>query len=457
MFFEYPHIEILFSLGRLEEAEAAIREALKENIEDADLYSMLAIVLVDQNKPKQGEDAAREAIAMNPESDLAHFTLARALLERNKYREARLAIEESLRLDPDDANYHGLLARIHLERNRSKESLAASNAGLEIDADNETCRFYRGLALSKLGKDEDANTESMGLLSDSPDDSYNHSGRGWVLYQGGDAKGAKLHFIEALRINPENEDARIGLTEALKIGNPIVGWILRGLVAIGRIPMWWVIGGLVLGIFGAQHLRDSDNAILMTIGQVFRVALWGFMLISVVVEPFFNLILMTTRSGRLALSRDQRHAVWWSLIPLLIGIVGFVWWTTKATSHPPSSALIWFASARVLSEIFETNNPWVRRWMAAAAVLVTGVAIWVEVSTFFLISEFVQTLKALAAQARASPENGATREAFVEEVRRHVQMRKWMVHYPVMAGALLAVFSEDLRKWLHGRAPDSEV
>ncbi len=61
------------------EAEQEYRAALLLDPRDADIYMSLAYVLHKENKLDNSEAAAREAIRLNPKSDEAHFILASTL------------------------------------------------------------------------------------------------------------------------------------------------------------------------------------------------------------------------------------------------------------------------------------------------------------------------------------------------------------------------------------------
>jgi len=452
MFPIYPKIQLLMDQGRFPEAEAAIREQMRESIDNAHLFVLLSTALDRQNRPKEAEQAAREAIALEPEYDMAHFALCQALTSRNRHREAIVTIEEAIRLDPEDADYHGTRGRLLASLGENEKGLEATESGLAIDPDNEICRYYRSLILGQLGRHDDAAEESLGLLSDSPEDSHNHSGRGWVLAEVNDVEGAQRHFTEALRLDPTNDDARQGLAHCLKLSNPVIGWFLRFLLLLGRIPIGLLVAGVVI-LLGISHRLDDLEPPYSAIGNGIRMVFFTVFLAVLVVDPLFNLALRLSRDGKHALSTDERRAIRWFIVPMALGFLFLVFWILKGGKYLPIHAMAWLAVARMIYEVFESRNQWVRRWMKAAALLILAVAVWIEIATYgILLPHSIEILRTVKAA-----EDAPLGEELQAQLLALIRMRQNLVDYPGLAIYFLAVFGDDLRGWLRRHAPDAEV
>ena len=82
--------------------------------------------------------------------------------------------------------------------------------------------------LTLLSKDNAGyqNLVKLVSLAHDPENPYTHQARGFALLQQGDAKGALVHFQEALRRDPQSRGARAGLVEALKAQNPLYRVVL---------------------------------------------------------------------------------------------------------------------------------------------------------------------------------------------------------------------------------------
>jgi hypothetical protein len=105
----------------------------------------------------------------------------------------------------------------------------------------------------------------------APNDDFTHAAQGWRLVKQGDRKNARAHFLESLRINPENRWAKYGLANvpAIPKGAAILLALLFAPIAfVSKIgPQRRGLGDLVLAIAtpvviitlatGLLVLRDS--------------------------------------------------------------------------------------------------------------------------------------------------------------------------------------------------------
>lgn len=460
----YPKIHILLDQSRYTDAEAAIREELNSSIEDPYLFFLLSIALLNQEKPREGETAAREAISLDPDFPLAFLMVSRCLLAQSKKREALEAIEEAIQMDPEDAVFHCQKAQVYVDWGKYDKALKAAEEGLTIDPTHEDCRFFRSITLQRLGRSAEADAESESLLADSPDDYHNHCARGWVLAQRGDKEGAERHFVEALRINPDGEDARAGLTFVFRLKSPILGTFLRILIWMERIPWWILIIGVFVSMRFASEMAASDHpAPIPQIALGVRILFWGFFLIALIIHPLFNLILLTSKTARHALSNDERQAVKWFVVPLLISLGYLAWWSFKGSGVTPIHAIVWAAVVRFIYEIYETSNESVRNTLTGISVLVLLAAIWIEIFTYgYLIPQtinlFVEHGESLrAAQVEGEElgdEDRANNHAFFLRLTELATLKRNFVNYVAIALWLLACFSDDISGFLRRRAPD---
>jgi tetratricopeptide (TPR) repeat protein len=72
----------------------------------------------------------------------------------------------------------------------------------------------RALALQRLGRKQEAEAVIAQALMLGPNNDFTHTAQGWRLLQKHKPKAARDHFLEALRINPQNRWARSGLASA---------------------------------------------------------------------------------------------------------------------------------------------------------------------------------------------------------------------------------------------------
>ncbi len=453
MFSLFPKIELLIDQGRHAEAEAAIREELKTSMDNPFLFYLLALVLLSQEKPKAAEEAARESIRLEADYDMGFYILSRILLSKEKKRESLQAINEAIRIDPEFAAFFSQKAQIYLDWGKYEKSLQAAEEGLAIEPEHDGCRFFRSISLERLGRTEEAEAESLSLLSDDPEDAENHRVRGWVLAQRGDSEGAERHFIEALRIEPDCDDARAGLAFAFKMKRPVLGAVMRSLIWMERIPWWWLIIGIFVGMRLVDQLIHSDLPFpLPQVGSGIRIFVWSAFIVILLIQPLFNLVLQASKTARHALTNRERKGVHWSLVPIFIafGYLG-LWILKGGASMPPTHAIVWAALAKLIHEIFETENPWVSRRLVGVAVFAFAVVLWI---TYFTYGYLLPELFAMIRDSRLAEDDGEPPSVAVERLKRLMTLHQNTVYYPSVGLWIIAAFSSDIRGFFVRRSPD---
>jgi serine/threonine-protein kinase len=87
--------------GRLSEAEAAYRGALRLRPDFPEAWHRLGYLLHAQDRLPEAVTAYREAIRLNPEEAEIHYLLGQALLNQGEWQDATVAFKEASRLRPD--------------------------------------------------------------------------------------------------------------------------------------------------------------------------------------------------------------------------------------------------------------------------------------------------------------------------------------------------------------------
>lgn len=455
MSIETTHFNFLIERGRFAEAEGLLRTSLAKEPDEAGLYLHLSRVLCRLDRPKEAQDAARRAIGLEPDWALPHEVLAEAFLASSNLKEAEQAVNAATSIGGEDADLHSLLARIHLERQRPATALEHANAGLAMDPDHETCRFFRTIALGRLDRHEEADETALGLLSDDPDDSTNHSARGWILLERNAVPEARMHFQEALRIDPNNEDARMGLARCLQQGNPVLGWFLRlinwlGKVSFPKAMIFVVAFGIVLPSF----LKGKGQPdVLRTAGLVIGTTFMLFFYTAMVARPLFDSLLFLSREGRLALGPHEARAVRWCCLPLLAGFFWLGLWVVNGSKVIPFVGIGWLATAELLYEGFCNRHGWVRRRILGIAAVVASLALWFTIGQAMLVKPLARQIIAIVDKPgeKPTPEKLKTISGLRERLWR---ISSWGFLYPAFLLYLVANYSGEIAAALQRRAPD---
>lgn len=369
-----PHLQrvlILHGQGRHDMAEKELRQLLAATPENAFALALLAISLAELQRRDEAEAAARQAIGQEPDLAFAHYALARVLSDRNRLEDASTAIREAMRLEPGDADYHGTNAAIELGKERWQDALDAAETGLQMDPEHVTCNNLRAMALVKLGRKAEAGSTIDSTLSREPENSFSHANKGWTLLEQGRRKEALEHFRESLRLEPGNEWARSGLVEALKAGNPIYAVMLKYFLWMQKLSggaRWGIILG---GYFGNRilgQLAQSYPDLTPWIAPL-RLLYLGFVLLTWLAVPIFNLSLFAHPLGRHALKREERRqaiAVGACLAIALLLAVGAL--DPAIRSANLLSAMIMGLLTIPVAAVYSCHEGWPRNTMAAIAI-----------------------------------------------------------------------------------------
>jgi tetratricopeptide (TPR) repeat protein len=346
---------------RWELAEREWRGVLAEDPDDTQAHAALAISLAERERLPEAEREADAAVGLAPDLDFAHYVRARVLRDRNRFAEAAKAAAEAIRLDPDDANNRLILASIHCAQSHWPECLAAADAGLAIDPEHDACANLRALALTHLGRKDEAAATIAGALQRSPENSLTHTNQGWALLHRNQPQPALEHFREALRLDPGNGWAREGLLTALKARHLVFRLLLAFFLFMSRqrgAVRWVIFIGIFLGQRALNMVAKQNPEWgvvvypLIALVAVFVFSTW-------LANPLMNLVMRLDRFGRHALTRDQTMQA--NLVGLCLGAAALLFGAELLLGlhHMPSLLVVLLAIP--MTSIHDAAVGWPRR------------------------------------------------------------------------------------------------
>ncbi|MCC7204280.1 MAG: tetratricopeptide repeat protein [Phycisphaeraceae bacterium] len=301
-------VRVWLEQGRVDLAEPELRQMVARDPHDPQARVLWAACLLEMNRVDEGMTQARDAVGLAPDMPFAHGLIASAHAMRGELPEARAAIQRAIQLDPDDSHLHGRLAAIFMAAGRWREGLEAAERGLRIDATDPLCTDMRTRALAKLGRTEDAAAASAEGLRQRPEDSSSHAAHGWTCLQQGHSKQAVEAFAQALRLDPHNPDARAGLVVALKARHLLyrvllsfVFWVqtLSGKHRLVLFVGVYVLVRLVGAAGKVSPMAHQAATVLLSIYLLFVLLTW-------LGDAAFNLLLLLSRYGRLAMDLSDK-------------------------------------------------------------------------------------------------------------------------------------------------------
>jgi tetratricopeptide (TPR) repeat protein len=167
--------------GKLKEAIAEYRAAIRIMPDYVEAHSNLGNALRAQGKTAEAVDAYRAAIRINPSYGELHNNLASAVADQGRLEEAIAEVRRAVRLKPEDALAHNNL----------------------------------GLGLLQQGKLEEAAAEFRTAIELKPDYAEAHNGLGLALRADGKLDAALAAWREAIRLKPDFASAHNSLASAL--------------------------------------------------------------------------------------------------------------------------------------------------------------------------------------------------------------------------------------------------
>lgn len=375
---------VLAEQNRPDEAVAELRLHLADDPDNFLAHCQLALCLIDLKRYDEATESAQLAVHLAPDRGLPHYALATVLLKRQHLPESLRAIQQAIELDPHDPDYFATLGSIHFTESRWAEALSAAENGLAIDAEHVGCSNLRAMALVKLGRREQAGATIGAALARNPENALTHANQGWTLLEARQPVKAMEHFREALRLDPEMEWARLGIVEAMKARNFIYRWMLTWFFWMAKMPprtQWMVLLG---GYFGYQAVNSiaGKNPGLAPFLEPVLIAYVIFALMTWIADPLFNLVLRTSRFGRLALSREQiiaSNCLGVTLLAAVCALGAYV-----VTQHDRHLEPAWIVGLLLIpvSAVFRCDPGWPRKWMSVFAISMVTISLVILIPYF---------------------------------------------------------------------------
>lgn len=392
--------ELLFQQQRFDLAADQLRQALAAEPDDAFAHALLGLCLAHQEKFAEAEQEATRAVHLAPDLAYAHYAVASVLHDRRELVRALGAIEEAVRLEPEDPDYHAVRAQVRYQQRDWKGALDSAEQALAFDPQHIAANNLRAMALTQLGRRAEAGATLDANLARAPEDPWSHANKGWTLLHAGDRAGAQHHFREALRLDPDNEHARLGIMEAIKAGNPIYSLMLRWFLWMQRLsPMaqWGVVLG---GYFGSRMLGDVSRSHpqwspwILPIQIVYIL----FVLLTWLARPLGDLLLRLHHFGRLVLNPQETQAA--NLVGgcLLVSLLALSGWCFSGFNRDYLIvAAVFLALSLPVAGVYKVVEGWPKYVMILVASVMALAAVAYSLATVGQATGFgIATSKNLA-------------------------------------------------------------
>ena len=144
-FFAY-RASLLLALGRVDDAGADIKRALRLAPNDSDALALQSIIAVVQNEKDKALNAAQRAVGAAPGSATALIALSYAQQARFDLEGARASLEKAVQLDPKNALAWARLAELWSSFGRLDQALKAAQKAVILEPDLSRTQTVLGFA-----------------------------------------------------------------------------------------------------------------------------------------------------------------------------------------------------------------------------------------------------------------------------------------------------------------------
>ena len=319
----------LVDVRRYEQALEELQKALGVNPESGSAWMLTLICYTQMQRHGQAIQLAKDMLQQQAEEPLVYYLLALNLANDNSLDEAIEVATRGLSIVPTYTDLLGLLGQMKSVNKEWEEALEYANRALAMEPNHIMALNVRVAALNKLGRKEEMQSSMHDTLAADPNSSYAHSNVGWAHLESREHLQAKEHFTEALRLDPNNNQARVGLLESLKAKNIFYRVFLNWVFFMSKQSeqaQWMIIIGAFLG-YRYLYQLTTTYPILMPVVVLLAISFYATWMIT----PFSNLLIKLDKVARYALTKEESMASNMVGVGLLLGVgsILFYWYTSN--------------------------------------------------------------------------------------------------------------------------------
>jgi tetratricopeptide (TPR) repeat protein len=219
------HVNLGISLarnGRVDDAIAEFREAIRLKNDYANAHGNLGVTLDQKGRLEETIDEYREAIRIDKDDPGFHLGLANALRKKGRLEESIAELREAIRLNTNYGEAHFNLALTLDQTGRHEEAIAEYREAVRVNTNNAKAHNNIGVVLAKKGHLDDAIAEYRKATLADPTYALAYINLGEALDDGGRPDEANAAYDEAIqvnknnaRVNKDNPEAHFRLGSAL--------------------------------------------------------------------------------------------------------------------------------------------------------------------------------------------------------------------------------------------------
>ena len=215
-----PQAHALFKAGRLDEAEALLKEVRSEDPWNPQVPIALAMIAARRTGPEAALPLMKHALSLQPDSSATLLWVAILSQQVGDKDAAYEYCLQSVEADPKNAEAQFMAGELSLQRERFQDALGYFNAALATNSTEPTFHRGRSNALSGLSRDGEALAAAKEAVKLLPDEEY-LTIQGELEHLVGNVADSAKSSRRALKLNPDCVRAQTNLARALaEMGDP---------------------------------------------------------------------------------------------------------------------------------------------------------------------------------------------------------------------------------------------
>lgn len=193
-------------LGRLEEAEAELRDLIAASGGDAATCAELGEVYADANRFKEAVESYARAVALRPDDPILYARLGQLRRSIGDLAGARAALQRAVELNSANAALHDELGQALEACGETESALAAYRAAVSLDPQCAAYHRRLGALLRDCGDNDGAAAALRTALELRPDSAETYSELAELLWRAGDTGQALDAYRRAHALAPDSPD-----------------------------------------------------------------------------------------------------------------------------------------------------------------------------------------------------------------------------------------------------------
>ncbi|MEP6880089.1 MAG: tetratricopeptide repeat protein, partial [Nitrosospira sp.] len=205
---------LLLTVGRVDEAQMDIGQALKLEPGNSSAYALRAIIAVVQNDKEQALVEATRAVELDQASPTARLALSYAQQAHFKIGDALESVKKAVELDPQNALAWARLAELHMSTGYLDRALEAAHQAVKLRPDLSKTRTVLGFAYLTRIDTAAAKTAFAKAIELDQADPMPRLGMGLAKIREGDLEAGRVELEIAASLDPANSLIRSYLGKA---------------------------------------------------------------------------------------------------------------------------------------------------------------------------------------------------------------------------------------------------